>query len=551
VTAPASTARPERVRDRSKAIGRSPAAVWWHAYRHHLRLLRNAAIAWTASLAIIGAGVVATFEDRIPTEAERAALMAMEGVPVFEVLSGRYVQIGTVEGFTLSRWGMFAIGVAVWGMLTGVRLLRSAEEVGHLEPLRAGLVTPRGLLTAALAAAFTTHGLFALAVAAGHGVAGMDSGTSWALGVSMGLLAAVFAAAGALASQLATSAQRAMALASGFLGVTLALRFVAAASGTPDWVWWTTPFGWVGHLHEVDGARPLVIASLASALAAMTVPSLVLARRDLHGGWLGETSAAAGALRSPRGHVGLAWHQIARPAAAWSAAVAAIGFLFGILVNDFVAAMAELPGSTGFLLQIGWLGIETPEGILAMTFMFPMLLLTLFAAGQAAAIRDEEASWRLEHLLVRPLSRSRWLVTRAVGSALAVAVVAISAALAAFIGTNLTGVALRLNDALALAVNMLPLGWVFLGLGIGLAGAAPRVAGAVTFSLAILAFVLDFVGAVLGLPEAVIDLSPYRHLAAVPATEIAVGPAVVMLLVGGGCAALGIAAFSRRDLQEA
>ena len=102
---------------------RSPAGVWWRAYRHHLRLLRNTAIAWTAVLAGIGAGVVATFEERLPTAADRATAAAFEGVPAFEAMFGRYVQPATLEGFVLSRWGMFAIFVAVWGMLAATKLV--------------------------------------------------------------------------------------------------------------------------------------------------------------------------------------------------------------------------------------------------------------------------------------------------------------------------------------------------------------------------------------------------------------------------------------------
>jgi hypothetical protein len=77
---------------------RSPAAVWWRTYVHHLRLLRNGAIAWIAGLAGIGWGVAATFEMRHGSPEELAALRDMVGIPAFEALMGRYVRPDTVEG---------------------------------------------------------------------------------------------------------------------------------------------------------------------------------------------------------------------------------------------------------------------------------------------------------------------------------------------------------------------------------------------------------------------------------------------------------------------
>jgi len=538
------TSRPPRV----AAAARS--RVWLCAYTHHLRLLRASAIAWIVVLAALGAGVVHTFEDRVGTEAERRALEAMEGVPVFQVLSGRYVQVGTVEGFTLSRWGMFALGVAVWGMTAGVGLLRGAEDSGHVEPLRAGLATPRELFVAALAAMLTTHAVFAVAIGLGHTKAGMDGATAWALGASMGLLAASFALVGALASQLAASRSGALTLAASVFALALGLRFAAAASGTPDWFWWTTPFGWVGYLHAVDDARTQVLVAFLALVGALGVPALWLARRDLHVGFVaGE--ARTRPRTSPHGHVGLARHLTAGPTVVWSAAGAALAFIFGLLVSDFLAAIADLPTSVAFLQQLGWLGLDTPEGMLAMVFMFPTLLLALFAATLAAAIREEEASWRIEHLLVRPLGRVRWLLTQASTAALAIAVMALSAAFAAWLGAFVSGTSMAAGDALLLALNVMPLGLLFLGLGVGLMGVAPRLTTAASFGLVVAAFLLDFIGALLRLPEVLLDLSPFRHLAAVPVEPIALGSALIMLMIGAGAGALGLLVFRHRDLQEA
>ena len=85
------------------------------------------------ALAGISVGVVTTVDDRYSSPEELPGFADLEGVPAFETLLGRFVQIATVVGATLSRWGIFSVLLAVWDLLAGARLLRRAEECGHIE----------------------------------------------------------------------------------------------------------------------------------------------------------------------------------------------------------------------------------------------------------------------------------------------------------------------------------------------------------------------------------------------------------------------------------
>jgi ABC-2 type transport system permease protein len=531
---------------------RSPAGVWWRTYLHHLRLLRNAAIAWIAGLAGIGWGVAATFDMRHGSPEELAALREMVDVPAFEALMGRYVRPDTVEGLTLSRWGWFSILAVIWGMLAAAKLFRGAEEAGHLEPLRAGVIGPRGLLTSGLAALYTTHLAFAVAIGVGHDVGGMDTATSWATGGAIALLTAAFATAVALTSQLVATRARAFGIVGIALGISLGVRVIAAASPVPDWVWWTTPFGWIGFLHEVDQARGRVFLGLGLLFVALLVASLATARRDLHGGVLAveeETGRAGRPLRSQRA---LAVRLVAAPVRTWGLTVGLVAVMFGMLTRDFAEAAAALPSTFEVAAQMGIVGIDTPEGIIAWTFsMFVALLLTVFAAGQVATIREEEATWRIEHLLVRPVSRLRWLTTRLLTAAVAVVAIALAAGILVWLATVVIGDPIDVADGVLAGINAVPVALLVLGIGTGLFGTVPRSTVPLTYGVVVVAFVLDFVGGLLELPEAVLDLSPFRHLAAVPAADMDVGAALVMLGVGVAAALVGVLAFRHRDLQEA
>ncbi len=532
---------------------RSPAAVWWRTYRHHLRLLRNGAIAWIAGLAGLGWGVAATFEMRHGSPEELAALREMVGIPAFEALMGRYVRPDTVEGLVLSRWGWFAILAVVWGMLAAGRLFRGAEEAGHLEPLRAGAISTRGLVTSGLAALYTTHVVFAVAIGVGHTVGGMDAATSWATGGAMALLTAAFATGVALTSQLVASRRRAVGIVGLALGVALGMRVVAAASATPEWLWWTTPFGWIGYLHEADQARGDVFLGLGLLLAAVLVATLATTRRDLHAGLLGGgEEVSAPDARPVRGQFALAVRLTAGPARTWGLIVGAMVLIFGLLARDFAQAAAELATTLAVVeASLGWSGLDTAAGIVAWSFLFAVLLLAVFAAGQVAAIREEEATWRIEHLLVRPVSRVRWLLTRLAAAAAAVVGIALAAGVVAWIATSVVGTPVALAEALAAAINIVPVALLALGIGVAVFGLVPRLTAPLTYGLVIGAFLLDFVGGLLELPEAVLDLSPYRHLAAVPAVDMNVGAALIMVAVAVAGTVVGTLAFRRRDLQEA
>lgn len=527
--------------------------VWFHTWIHHLRLLRNQAIAWILVIAGVGAMITGAFTDLYETAEQREQMAAsIEGIPAFEALFGRTVELATVEGFILWRWGGFAVLLAaIWGMRSGMKLLRGAEEAGHAEPLRAGAISPRGLAGAALAALFAVHLSLAVAIGVTHTAAGMDAATAWALGAALAMLAATFAAVSALAAQFVTSQRQVTLVAGSVLGAALGLRVLAAGSGTPDWLWGATPFGWASYLHEVDGARVAVFGAFTLSLVVLTTAALVAARRDLHGGAIAGTERSYPDATPVGGLGGLATHLVRGPVVVWGAIVGASGLVFGLLAEDFSTAMGDLPDTVQAAAQIGWVGIDTPEGILGSLLMFLALVIGLFAVSQVAAIREEEASWRIEHLLTRPVGRSQWLLGRVAASMVAIVVISIVMTVAAWVGAAVVGVAPPLAELPVTAAAPVPLAWMFLGIGVALVGVAPRLAAPIGYGAVIAAFVLDLVGGLLELPQRVLELGPFRHLEPVPVVDYPVGPALVMIALAIMTVALGTTVFRRRDLQEA
>ncbi len=105
----------------------------------------------------------------------------------------------------------------------------------------------------------------------------------------------------------------------------------------------------------------------------------------------------------------------------------------------------------------------------------------------------------------------------------------------------------RLPRLIAAGVVPAPAVWVVVGATVALFGFAPRAAAGGWGVLGACAL-LTVLGPLLGLPDWVLDLSPFQHVPQLPAAEFAAGPLLVLCAVAAVLTAAGMAAFRRRDL---
>ena len=61
-------------------------------------------------------------------------------------------------------------------------------------------------------------------------------------------------------------------------------------------------------------------------------------------------------------------------------------------------------------------------------------------------------------------------------------------------------------------------------------------------------FLLSLLGPLLGLPDWVLDVSPFARVPELPAADFAAGPLLALSVVAAAFVALGLGAFRRRDL---
>ena len=169
----------------------------------------------------------------------------------------------TEAGFTILKTFLtLTVLGAVWGLLSGTRLLRGEEDAGRWELLLTGTTT-RGRATAQamgglLAGVAVLWAVTAVIIVVAGRWSRIDIAAGAGLFFATALVsgALLFVAIGALTSQLGATRRRAAGYAGAVLGASYALRMVADSGTGLHWLVWCTPLGWVESLQPLTSPRP-------------------------------------------------------------------------------------------------------------------------------------------------------------------------------------------------------------------------------------------------------------------------------------------------------
>jgi len=517
--------------------------------RQALRDARARTVAFAYLFAVYAYIQPVGYRHTYPTGANRRAFAdSFAGNPGLRLLYGQPHRIDATAGYTAWRvGGVLAIAAAAYGLLAAVRVGRAEEESGRTEVVLAAPVSRATANTAGLLAVGAGIALLGLAELAGLVAAGIPAGGAAYLALAAGMTAAVFTGIGALASQLLPTRRGALGLATAALGLLLVLRILADTVPGAGWLRWATPLGWAELLRPLTGPQPLVLLLPAATTALLLALAAGLARRrDVGAGLFPRDDSADPRLWLLSSPTAQAVRSQATVVIAWLAATAAFLMILGVVSHSL--STADVPANAQRqIAKLGSGSIVTPTGYIAFLFLFVALAICLFGCTQISALRRDEEQ-HLESVLAQPVSRSSWLAGRLILAAFAAAAIALAAGIAAWVGATAAGVHVPLPSLLEAGVNALPIAILFLGLG-GLAYAlVPRVAAGIMYGLVAVAFLWQLVGALIGPPHWVLDLSPFAHLALVPSQPFQPVSAAVLVTVGVLGVISSLVAFSHRDI---
>ncbi len=458
----------------------------------------------------------------------------------------------TTGGYTAWRvGGTLAIFAAVFGLLAAVRALRAEEEAGRTELVLAGVVGRRAAFLAAVASALLAAAVLWLALWLGLVIAGLAAGQSAYLALGVVSVVPVFVGVGALVSQLAPTRRIALELGGAVVGLALLARVIADTSRGAGWLRWASPLGWAEELRPFTGARPWVLVLPLLASMVLLAGSLWIARRrDIGSGLLAAPDTAAPRMALLSSPTRFALRGERASLLIWLGSVGAFAYIVGIISNSVSTAgiSASLQRE---LAKLGSGSIVTPRGYIGFTFIFFILVVSLFAVSQIGAARHEEADDRLQTLLALPVGRQGWLGGRLALAAVAAVGLSAVAGLLAWAGARSAGVHLSLARMLEAGINCVPVALLFLGIAALLYGLVPRASVGIAYTLVVVAFLWQLFGSLLGGPKWLVQATPFAHIGFVPAGAFRLGAAAVMVGIGALAAVAALGAFARRDLLGA
>ncbi len=500
-----------------------------------------------------------SYSGLVPTAAARARLaLSFEGNAAWAALFGPLRRLDTVAGYTAYKSGMFVIILAaIWGLFAATRSLRGEEDAGRWELLCSGLTT-RG--RAAAQAAFGLGVGFAMLWAA-TGLLSVFAGASSKVNIGAGAAlffatalssaAAMFMAIGMFAGQLAAGRRDANVIGAGVLAGSYLVRMAADSDPGLSWLRWASPIGWIEELHPLTGSTPIAFLPIVLLVVVLVASSIWIAgRRDI-----GASAIAIGESPKPRtrllgSQAGLTLRLTRPTVVAWTAALIVTGLVFGLVAQAAGTALRGIRGLERAIERLGGSG-SGAASYLGFVFVVAAGLMAIAVAGQISAVRNEEASGRLDNLFVRPVERWRWLAVR-LGVGLGLVVLAgLLAGVAAWVGAVSQHADVSLLELVEAGLNVVPPAVFVLGVG-GLAfGVLPRASVGVVYGIVVWSFLVEIVAAVFDSNHWLRDTSPLLHVAPVPAAEPNLQAAVLLVLLGLAAGAIGIARFERRDLVGA
>ncbi len=441
-------------------------------------------------------------------------------------------------------WQSAAFGAVVAGLMSMLivgRHTRAEEESGRGELVHSGALGRLTPLTTAVALALAANTALGALVAASLVAYGLPSTGSLALGAALTTTGWVFTGVSAVAAQLTFATRAAHAITGAVIGAAYFARAVGDAG--PQSVSWLSAIGWGQATRPFADERwwPLIL-SVATTALLLRLAVWLHGRRDYGVGMWSD--------RTPRvddrdfGSWRLVWHLQRGPLLAWVAAAAVTGVGYGALATS----AEDVVGDSKFSADL-FAGPSLTDAFLSTAVL--ILALLGAAAGVMAAQRPdaEEMLRRVDQLLAGPLPRLRWSLQHAAASLIAVVVV-------------LTVAGLSIGIGYAMATGDPADSWALLPAALSYAPAALAVTAVVAFahglswSAAVIGWlalgwcaVVGMFGPLLDLPEWVARVSPFEHIATMPAERFNGSAWAVLWCVALLLTAVGHGLLARRDLR--
>lgn len=515
---------------------------------------------WLGSLLGLLALAASTSLDLYADPTERAATAAFKASNAISRVFDGPVSGTELGALAFTEYaGILTVLVAIMSFQAVVRHTRAEEEAGRAELVGSAVVGHHARLAAALIVTLGANLLLGVGVAVVLVSLGLPVVGSVVVGAGFAGVGAAFASVAGVTAQVAESQRAANGMAGAVLGVAFLFRAVGDVSGqvapsgvevVSAWPSWLSPLGWNQQLRAYDRDQVEVLGLFAAfVVVALAVAVALEARRDVGAGLVPTRPGPARAGRALRSPLGLAWRLQRGVIVSWAVGIGVVAAAFGAVgesADEFLSSNDQFRDAMEAVAGGG--------SLLDSYFAFMMGFLGVAAAGATVQAvlraRSEETGGRLEAIAAAAVGRGRWLGSHVVVAGAGTLAVYVSAGVAGALGYGLaTGDYARGAEGLgAAALAQAPAALALGGVVLAAVAVAPRWAAAVGWGALGISLVIGQLGVLLGLPDAVMDLSPFTHVPRIPAEELTLVPVAALLAVGAVLAGVAFLAVRRRDL---
>jgi ABC-2 type transport system permease protein len=500
------------------------------------------ALVYTSALA-----VVRLYDDPVSIATYGASVGASAASVA---MNGPATALSTIGGIAVFEVTLTAIlGVVLLTIFTTVRHTRADEEAGRLEMLGATVLGRQAPIAAAALVATVTCLLVGAGITTSFLASGLPVHGSALYGASVACLGLVFTGIALVAAQLAGHGRAATGMS---VGAFLVLFLVRAVGDVADsWVSFLSPVGWTQHVSAFgeNDWRPLGLSIVATG-ALFVVAGWLATRRDLGAGVIQPRLGPARATASLGTPFGLALRMQRGVLLGWIAGSALLGAAYGSLINEVEEMLQNSPEADLIMKMLGG-GDKIVNLYLGAMISMSALIVTGFTIHSVLRMRSDEEQMFLEQLLSTRLTRLRWalhsLAVTALGTLLLLLSFGVAMALSA---TLVSGKDVDLGQLIVAALLYLPATLTLGAFAFAVYGWRPR-AAMLSWALLAVVFVVGWMGALLELPQRVIDTSPYNLTPQLPAEEFALTPLLGLIATVVGLISLGLVGLRRRDIETA
>ncbi|MFC0451089.1 ABC transporter permease [Rhodococcus jostii] len=518
---------------------------------------------WLLALAALQSFSASSVLGLYPTEPDlRSFAMATAASPVALATNG--LVSGYSAGAVLACQIVMPMSLAAALMTTllVVRHTRQNEETGRAELVEAAVVGRKSLLTAALVVAVganLTLGLLNVVVLT---AAGLPLDGSAALGAAVAGAGIAFAAIAAVTAQVTDSARTANGLAGAALGVAFLVRAVGDMTGTvtdngtrvvSGWTTWMSPIGWAEQVRPYDDNAWWVLGLPAVfALVVGSVGFVLTEHRDVGSGLVPTRPGPARASRSLPTAVGSAWRIQRTILFWWAFGIAILAVVYGAIADQIDDFLGEGEQVADMMEQLGGGTTNMVDAYFAAIFGMMAIAVAGYTVQALLRMRGEESAGRLEPVLATAVSRPRWMLAHVglVTTGIVVLQVLTGAATGLAYGLVTDGVPEKVVNLTGAALVFVPAILVVAALVVLSFGGIPAWSAGLSWGVLALCLIFGLLGPLLGLPQAVRELSPFTHVPAVPAADVTIAPLMWLIVFAVVVGAVGVVLFRRRDLTN-